>query len=149
MSVVKPEPVKLDPDVDVSLESLEKVDFSQKPKALVELDEKMKAAQAERDTIAADPLGDLFILSYKPNGPNAFVFFRSRKPSPQIVRDCQLWCNSRGYRYINFNRALVNLEARNAEVEGNPADISQKITMHSNLFNAAAQRELEHGPVRG
>jgi len=144
---------KLDPEKELTAEELAHFDFvSAKPDGLKKLDAEIQAAAAEREALARDPLGNIYILTYKTNGPTQISFFRSTKQPSQIVRDCQVWCAARGHRYLAFSRALINLEERNVSRVQNSSDITELVTTQSRFFNEQAQKqhgqELSRGPVR-
>jgi hypothetical protein len=130
---------KLDPNDDVSLEDLAKVDFSNKPEAVKKLDAEIAAAAGETQSAVPDPFKNLFILIYKANGPIEHVFFRSERVKPLIERDCKIWCQSRSYRYLSFKPALINLlDTSGKATDQGPAagDITDLVTRQSRAENA-------------
>jgi hypothetical protein len=133
---VEPYDPAKDPDWTPSLGELEKADFLKDEPAQLQQLKKQLAAAEQSGIPADDPFRNLFILTYKGNGPVTSVLFRSKKPSPLIVRDCQIYCKSIGARYLGFTKALVEISVREgAESLHNPADISSLVTAQSRLIH--------------
>jgi hypothetical protein len=137
----------IEADVDVDLNTLESVDFTKKPAHLLALDAQISSAQKQQAAMAADPLNDLFLVTFKHTGPIESLFFRSSKPLHLTIRDAQVWAKSLGYKYIACKKALVNVMSGYTNPMNNEGDITAAITGQSKFFNAVEQRALEKGPV--
>jgi hypothetical protein len=134
---------KLDPVADPSPEDLAKIDFSNKPAAVRRLDAEIAAAATKQQEgfqtseTAGDPFRNIYILTYKGNGPIENVLFRSTRPTSLVQRDCQIWCKNRSYRFLSFKPALTNiLQSTDSQYNGPAAgDITDIVTRQSRLAN--------------
>ncbi|MDE1971476.1 MAG: hypothetical protein KGI50_07935 [Patescibacteria group bacterium] len=118
---------------DLAEVSLDNVDFSKKPDHLKALDAQIAAEKIQEAAATKDPLHNLYILTYKGNGPIELVLFRSNRKIPLIDRDCKVWCKARSFRFISFKPAIVNLFSDSEKEQSGPpaGDITSLVTMQS------------------
>lgn len=148
--------ILLDSSEEISPEEIAKIDFSQKPSSLKQLDAALERERrllnGDGETFEGDPFRNLYILTYKSTGPISILLFHSNKVPSLIVRDCQVYCGQHGYRYISFHRALVDLTKLGSvnRPEHNSSDVTEMVTRQSQLFNssAAVRDQLSNGPVK-
>ena len=131
------EEVKLDVNEDPTPEQLAAIDFSAKPKELLDLDKAITAAAEAAKPDPNNPFKDLYVLMFKGEGPIESIFFSSNRPPALIQRDCQIWCNTRSYRYIKYKKAYVNILSPQEDIIGGPpaGDISDIVTRQSRQVN--------------
>lgn len=130
----------LDSDELPTKEMLEAVDFSNKSPELKKLDAEILAQRAKelseaKQAPAANIFRSLYFLTYKHLGPIENVLFSSFKHPAVIARDCQIWCKRKGYRYIGYKKAVIDINDTSAEMTqetGAPAgDITEIVTRQS------------------
>lgn len=137
LTAVPPEPAAstlgLDPDQLPTPEQLASIDFSNKPESLKRLDAEMQAAAREREIDPNSPFNHIYTLLYKGEGPIESIFFQSNRQPTLIQRDCQIWCSTKGYRYIKYKKAFTDILKPQKDINGGPpaGDVTNIVTRQS------------------